>query len=151
MNIKILSIGLFKNSEYKSIFFDYISKLPWKVDLKELKSSKHKNPLIRAEKDSDNLLKNVTKNEIIISLDKSGKNLSTENLNQLIAEYSFDNKSIAFLIGGPDGISIECLEKSNLIISFGQMTWPHLLARLMLAEQLYRVSSIISKHPYHRN
>ena len=151
MNIKILSVGLFKNSEYKSIFFDYISKLSWKVELKELKPSKHKNPLIRAEKDSNNLLKNVTKNEIIISLDKSGRNLSTENLNQLIAEYRLDNRSIAFLIGGPDGISIECLEKSNLIISFGKMTWPHLLARLMLAEQLYRVSSIISKHPYHRN
>ena len=151
MNIKILSIGLFKNSEYKSIFFDYISKLPWRVDLKELKPCIHKNIQIRKEKDSESLLDKVNKNEKIISLDKSGSAISTENFTQLIIEQIQDNKNISFLIGGPDGISIDCLKRSNIIISFGKMTWPHLLARIMLAEQLYRVSSIIAKHPYHRN
>ena len=88
---------------------------------------------------------------MIISLDKSGNTITSEEFTQLITQQKQDNKNISFLIGGADGISASCLKKSNIIISFGKMTWPHLLARLLLAEQLYRASSIISNHPYHRN
>ncbi len=151
MNINIVSIGQFKNSEYKPIFFNYISKLPWEVKLTELKPYKHKNQQLRKEKDSDKLIEKVNENQIIISLDKSGNTITSEEFTQLITQQKQDNKNISFLIGGADGISASCLKKSNIIISFGKMTWPHLLARLLLAEQLYRASSIISNHPYHRN
>ena len=93
----------------------------------------------------------MNENQIIISLDKSGNTITSEEFTQLITQQKQDNKNISFLIGGADGISASCLKKSNIIISFGKMTWPHLLARLLLAEQLYRASSIISNHPYNRN
>jgi 23S rRNA (pseudouridine1915-N3)-methyltransferase len=57
---------------------------------------------------------------------------------------------MAFLIGGPDGHSPDLREKSGLMMSFGPMTWPHRLVRVMLFEQLYRAVTIIAGHPYHR-
>ena len=151
MKIKIVSVGEFKNNKLKLIFYDYVKKLPWNIDLKEIKQTKHKNSSLRKEKDSLSLLDYVGKNDLIICLDKSGKSISTQTLKQYISEWETYSKNISFLIGGPEGISNECLTKSDQIISFGKMTWPHLMARVMLAEQLYRVSSIISNHPYHRN
>ena len=56
----------------------------------------------------------------------------------------------AFLIGGPDGHAAAALERANLTLSLGPMTWPHLLVRAMLAEQLWRAAAILSGHPYHR-
>ena len=57
---------------------------------------------------------------------------------------------VAFLIGGADGHGENLLEKSSLTLSFGAMTWPHLLARAMLAEQIYRAQQLLAGHPYHR-
>ena len=151
MNIKIISIGQFKNSHFRQIFSNYISKLPWKLYLQELKASIHKNVLMKRKIDSKNLLAKTNPSEIIVSLDKSGEILSSEKVSKYIINWNLKNKDIAFLIGGPEGMTNQCLEKSHTIISFGKMTWPHLLVRVMLAEQLYRASTIISNHPYHRN
>ncbi len=151
MKIKIVSVGQFKNNKLKFIFNDYVKKLPWKLELKEIKQSKYKSQTLRKETDSLNLLENIGKNELIICLDKSGAIMSTQNLTDYISECKNYNMNISFIIGGAEGISKDCLSRSEKTISFGKMTWPHLLVRVMLAEQLYRVSTIISNHPYHRN
>ena len=57
---------------------------------------------------------------------------------------------VAFLIGGADGHGEPVLQKASLVLSFGAMTWPHLLARAMLAEQIYRAQQLLAGHPYHR-
>lgn len=58
---------------------------------------------------------------------------------------------MVFFIGGPDGFKKEILSQSDKVISFGRVTWPHMLLRIMLLEQLYRAVTIIKNHPYHRN
>ena len=151
MKIKIVSVGQFKNNKLKFIFNDYVKKLPWKLELKEIKQTKDKNQSLRKENDSLNLFDNIGKNDKIICLDKSGATISTQKLTQYISEFENFSMNISFIIGGPEGISKECLGKCDRTISFGKVTWPHLLVRVMLAEQLYRVSTIISNHPYHRN
>ena len=57
---------------------------------------------------------------------------------------------LAFVIGGPDGLAPDLIEHADLVLALGRMTWPHLLARVLLAEQLYRASTILAGHPYHR-
>jgi 23S rRNA (pseudouridine1915-N3)-methyltransferase len=58
---------------------------------------------------------------------------------------------VTFIIGGAAGLSNDVRQKGDLVLSFGKLTWPHMMIRAMLAEQIYRVYSIISGHPYHKN
>jgi len=86
-----------------------------------------------------------------IVLDEHGKTLSSEELARFIAEWRDDGcKAMAFLIGGPDGHGPEALEAAALKLSLGRLTLPHGIARIVLAEQLYRATTILSGHPYHR-
>jgi 23S rRNA (pseudouridine1915-N3)-methyltransferase len=84
-------------------------------------------------------------------LDPRGKDHSSEELAALIREWRDSGyTSAAFAIGGADGHATHIQQKSQRIISFGRATWPHMLCRAMLAEQLYRASMILAGHPYHR-
>ena len=87
----------------------------------------------------------------VISLDSEGDVLTSESFAALLRNLKSDNfKEVFFLIGGPDGIPAEVLINTNLSISFGRFTYPHLLVRAMLLEQIYRATTILAKHPYHR-
>jgi 23S rRNA (pseudouridine1915-N3)-methyltransferase len=87
----------------------------------------------------------------IIALDEHGKDIGSADLAEL-ARGNMENAvpEMAFVIGGPDGHGQEILQSANLVLRMGKMTWPHQLARVMLAEQLYRSITILSGHPYHR-
>jgi 23S rRNA (pseudouridine1915-N3)-methyltransferase len=84
-------------------------------------------------------------------LDSRGAQLSSEAFAKLIATSCENGQSdIAFLIGGAEGLTKPLLARANKVLSLGAMTWPHLLVRTLLAEQLYRAQTILSGHPYHR-
>jgi 23S rRNA (pseudouridine1915-N3)-methyltransferase len=86
-----------------------------------------------------------------IVLDERGKALSSGNFALTLKRHIDQGAaSLAFLIGGPDGHAPRMREEAGLLLSFGPMTWPHRLARVMLAEQIYRAVTIFVKHPYHR-
>lgn len=85
-------------------------------------------------------------------LDERGRNPSSEDLANRIANLrDGGRKHLVFAIGGPDGHDATARNAADLVISFGAQTWPHQLVRVMLAEQLYRVATILSGHPYHRS
>jgi 23S rRNA (pseudouridine1915-N3)-methyltransferase len=86
-----------------------------------------------------------------IVLDEKGKTLASDDFADLLRRHlDQGTPSVAFLIGGPDGHGEDVRKKPGLLLSFGPMTWPHRLARVMLAEQIYRAVTILVKHPYHR-
>ena len=90
-------------------------------------------------------------NSISIVLDEKGQALSSMELAQKLENWRDSGKREArFLIGGADGHAAEQRVSADLLLSFGKATWPHLLARAMLAEQLFRATSILANHPYHR-
>ena len=87
----------------------------------------------------------------LVILDERGRNLSSEALASWIGERRDQGqREMLFAIGGPDGHAEDAARKAALVLSFGSLTWPHQLARVMLAEQLYRAVTILSGHPYHR-
>jgi 23S rRNA (pseudouridine1915-N3)-methyltransferase len=87
----------------------------------------------------------------IVALDESGVTMGSTAFAKLIENWRDSGvREARFLIGAADGLSAEERASADLIWSFGAMTWPHLLVRAMLAEQLYRATSIIAGHPYHR-
>ena len=91
------------------------------------------------------------KKSVMILLDKSGINYTTENLVEIIKNFEMENyKIINFVIGGSMGHGQKIKTHANLIMSFGKMTWSHLTARIMMIEQLYRIETIFNNHPYHK-
>lgn len=87
----------------------------------------------------------------LIFLDERGKNLTSPQLAEALARLRDEGaRQAVFAIGGPDGHDEALRSRAALVWSFGALTWPHQLARIMLAEQLYRATTILSGHPYHR-
>ncbi len=105
----------------------------------------------RMKDEADRLLGQVPPNAAIIVLDETGKSMGSEAFAAHLADLR-DNgaATAAFVIGGPDGLDGRIRKGASLAISFGAMTWPHQLVRVLLAEQLYRAVTILSGHPYHR-
>jgi 23S rRNA (pseudouridine1915-N3)-methyltransferase len=86
-----------------------------------------------------------------VILDQGGDNLDSARLAQQLARWRDEGRSAAvFIIGGDDGLAPSLREKANLRLAFGAATWPHLLIRSMLLEQVYRAMTILAGHPYHR-
>ena len=87
-----------------------------------------------------------------VLLDERGKLMSSEDFAALLGRWRDDGmREARFLIGAADGHGDEARESADLLLGFGAMTWPHLMVRAMLAEQLYRATTIIAGHPYHRS
>ena len=86
-----------------------------------------------------------------IALDETGQAIGTRALAELLAGWRDSGApEAAFIIGGADGLSDETRKAADMVLSLGKLTWPHRLARAMIAEQLYRVASLLAGHPYHR-
>lgn len=141
MKITIVSIGKWKNSPEAKIFAEYQKRMKWKIELIEVD-----------EKNAANILDYVPEKSYRVVLDEKGKHLTSRELaNQIDRLQSNGNSHISILIGAAGGHNIDTLENADLLLSLGKMTWPHMLVRAMLAEQLYRAFSILSGHPYHRD
>ena len=103
------------------------------------------------EAEADLLRKATTDARPIIALDERGKTLTSPQFAEQLARWRDDGAPEAcFLIGGADGLSPALQDQADHALSFGKMVWPHMLARVMLVEQLYRAASILAGSPYHR-
>jgi len=97
------------------------------------------------------LIDGLPPSSVVCALDERGKSLSSNAFAQWIAGLRDDGRpALAFVIGGPDGLDPDLVGGADRVIGFSTFTWPHQLARIMLAEQLYRATTILSGHPYHR-
>jgi len=93
----------------------------------------------------------IPKGAVTVALDERGKLLTSPDFAALLARWRDEGRGdTAFVIGGADGIDPGLRDKVDFKLSFGKMVWPHMLARVMLAEQLYRAASILAGNPYHR-
>ena len=108
-------------------------------------------PERQVEAEADELLAAVPPGAALVALDERGRDLTSEALAGQLGRWRDEGaRAAAFLIGGPDGLGAAARERAALVLSLGRMTWPHMLVRAMLAEQLYRATTILAGHPYHR-
>ncbi len=149
MELKIVSVGKFsKNCPHEKIFNDYMKRISIKIILEEIrvKDFVKENSLLKKKIST---FCNDPLTEVII-LDKCGKNNSSESFSKNINQKMLNGcKKIIFLIGGPNGFDKSFVKQFEMM-SFGYQTWPHLLIRIMLIEQIYRAFCIINNHPYHK-
>lgn len=134
---------------------EYLKRFPkhFAVQLIEVASKKYSShyPIEHIKKEeTEKLLEKAPAQSCIIPLDPSGKLLSTEQLAKQLELLQTKEKNLTFLIGGAEGLDKNMLHKSHDIWSISPMTFPHPLVRVIWIEQLYRVSTILSGHPYHR-
>lgn len=102
------------------------------------------------QKESEDLLARVQADDLVVALEVQGKSLSTEALADRLAEFRQQGRDVCLLVGGPDGLGAAVRERANEMWSLSALTLPHPLVRILLVEQLYRASSILQGHPYHR-
>ena len=121
------------------------------VDVREIDESRARRPEDRREEEASAILKSLGPRDALVALDERGASPSSQAWAADIAQVRDAAQSAYVLvIGGPDGLSPSLRAKAHRVISFGAMTWPHQLVRVMAGEQLYRALSILAGHPYHR-
>lgn len=145
MKALILAIGKCKkNSPEAAIIAEYIKRSSWEIIVKEKDNATQ-------DEEATFLQANIPHNAKVIVLDERGENIKSTELAAKIASWQLNGTSeICFLIGGADGHLQSTRDKADLLLSFGKLTLPHMLMRAVLAEQIYRIQTIIAGHPYHR-
>lgn len=150
MHIILSAIGKLKGIEL-TLYDHYAARVSWKISLHEYEIKKPLTSEQRKTQEAAMLLAPCKNAAHIIALDEKGTELSSGEFAKHIQKCQIQAAgSIAFIIGGADGLDDSIRKRASLLLSFGRVTWPHLLIRGMLMEQLYRAQTIISGHPYHR-
>lgn len=152
MRILLTAIGKMnpKSPEY-ALMQEYSKRLSWKLEVRECELRKNVSDSVRKAEETALLWEASQGEEKRIALDEKGKTLSSQEFADAIKAWQNQGvSSLAFIIGGADGLDKERLKSADMLLSFGRMTMPHMLVRALLAEQLYRAQTIISGHPYHR-
>ena len=151
MKLTIAAIGRAGRGRERDLYEHYAGRIRWPLTLRELEEKKKLPPAQLIEREGELLLGAVPEKATLVALDRRGKVLDSEAFAQRLERWRDDSVAdVAFLIGGADGHTEALLKKAALVLSFGAMTWPHLLARAMLAEQIYRAQQLLAGHPYHR-
>ena len=145
MKVTILAIGKCKSgSPEAQIIAEYIKRSGWNMVIKEKDNSNQ-------EDEAKFLQGSIPAGAKVIVLDERGVNISSPDLAAKVEQWMLDGCSeLCFLIGGADGHLQSTRDKADMILSFGKLTLPHMLMRAVLAEQIYRIQTIINHHPYHR-
>lgn len=160
MLIKIIGVGKIKEKFYKDAISEYEKRMTAynKVEIIEVNDEKAPENLSDKEIDQvksvegERILAKIKDDSFVVTLEIAGKALDSVKFAQLIQDEMLDGfgRDMVFVIGGSNGLGANVLKRSNYRLSFGKMTYPHQLMRVILMEQIYRAYRIINKEPYHK-
>ncbi len=151
MRVHLLAVGRCKDAAIKSLVAEYGNRLRPALSIIEVEERK---PLPAAElkaRESQLLLGALPQGATLVALDERGKSLSSQAFADQVAKWRDSSVAdLAFAIGGADGHDAALLDRADFKLSLSSLTWPHMLVRVLLAEQVYRAHAILAGHPYHR-
>jgi 23S rRNA (pseudouridine1915-N3)-methyltransferase len=156
VRIAILAVGARQPAWVDAAVADYLARFPtdFKVELRELKAeprSGRPDDAARCRSAEGARLRDaVPGGAALVALDERGRDVTTAQLAEQLGRWRDAGESVAFAIGGPDGLDEPVKREARLQWRLSSLTLPHALARVLLAEQLYRAWSILARHPYHR-
>ena len=152
MKIKIISIGNNTPKWVQDVLLKYTSRFGnhFKIKLIEIKSDKNFKSLEHKKiQEAEKILKFIG-TDFVISLDENGSSCTSKCLSKKLSNWMQNFPNVTFIIGGADGLDKKIIEKSNWVWSLSSLTLPHNLVKVILVEQIYRASTILNNHPYHR-
>ena len=158
MRLSIACVGRGKNALEQVLCDDYLKRASGlgakfgllKIELVVVETSRAADAATRMKEEAERLGAKLGRGVHLIACDERGKTFTSVAFAQHLARLGQMGGDAAFLIGGPDGLAPDLRDQSRETLALGPQTWPHLLVRAMLAEQVYRGLSILSNHPYHR-
>lgn len=155
MKCRIIAAGTRLPDWINTGFEDYRRRLrkPLALELREIPIALRRageNPLPAVEREGETMLEALGAGDYVVALDVQGISMSTQEISSWLAKRLQVGTSLVFLIGGPDGLAQACRDRADFCWSLSPLTLPHALARIVVAEQLYRAMSLLSGHPYHR-
>ena len=151
INVQIVAIGKIKEKYYVDAINEYAKRLSkfCKFSVVELPEKSEQTNIDKKVAEESELLQNACKGKIVL-LDRLGKSVSSEELSKIIEETKLVSSTISFVVGGSNGVSEKLKRSADYCVSFGAITYPHQLFRVVLAEQIYRAFSIGAGLPYHK-
>ena len=150
MRLTVVAVGRWRqDSPERALFQTYAGRLPWSVELVEVVEKRPLPPAELKAAEAALIEKRLPPRATLVALDGGGKALSSEALAGKLQNWT-EAGELALVIGGAEGLDRTLLDKADTVWSLGPATWPHMLVRPMLAEQIYRAHSILTGHPYHR-
>ncbi len=142
MKIRILAVGKLKQGPLAELISQYLKRCQWQIKITEIDHSPRENEI---------LLTKISDDDHVILLDENGKNISSQQLSETFETLQNSSRSkIVFIIGGATGVGEYIKKRADMTLAFGSQTWPHMLVRVMLVEQIYRAEQILKGHPYHK-
>ena len=151
MDIVIACIGRLKAGAEADLLARYVKQTRWNVVIREFEDKKSGSPDERKKRESEMLLSAVPDGAKVVVLDERGKQTGSAAFAKKLGNWQDEGvPAVVFMIGGADGHTDDLRKRADYLMAFGEMTWPHFLARVMLAEQIYRARTILDGHPYHR-
>jgi 23S rRNA (pseudouridine1915-N3)-methyltransferase len=155
MKCRLIAAGTRLPDWVNSGFYEYQKRLrsPLVLELQEIPVATRRageNPARAVMREGSDMLAAIGRDDYVVALEISAKSMTTEQLSAWLAQRMQDGRSLALLIGGPDGLSPQCRERADQSWSLSPLTLPHALVRVVVAEQLYRAMSLLAGHPYHR-
>ena len=152
MKITIVAVGKAKRGPEQALFDTYRKRLTWQLKLVEVEEKRPLSAAERMAREADLIRREVPDDIPMVALDERGENLSSRKIAEHLGKWQDTGRgNIALVIGGADGLDQSLRERADLLIAFGKATWPHMMVRAMLAEQIYRAQQILAGHPYHRD
>ena len=159
MDIAIVAVGRMKSGPEREILSRYLDRAKKtgrqiglsSFNIVEIAESRANNAATRKSEEAKSISAQLPDKSLTVALDERGKSISSTAFSGYISAWRDEGRgSLRFIIGGADGLERELVKKADLVLAFSALTWPHQLVRIMLAEQLYRTTTILSNHPYHR-
>lgn len=147
--MRVIAVGRMRDGPEAALFTRYAGRMRPRLELLEIPDGTGSAPEIK-RREAAALLAALPANSLAVALDQGGAALDSAGLAAALARWFAAGRPVSFLLGGAEGLDKVVLARADAAISLGALTWPHLLARAMLAEQLYRAQSILQGHPYHR-
>jgi 23S rRNA (pseudouridine1915-N3)-methyltransferase len=151
VKIIIIAVGRIGRDAESDLIERYIKRCPWNTTIIEVEERRPIKGDERKAREGDKILGAIPDGAHVMALDEHGKVFSSVEFAQKIEHWQGQALgTIVFIIGGADGLDKRVLDRANGKMAFGKMTWPHMMVRAMLVEQIYRASTIIAGHPYHK-